>query len=416
MNKEISLDELNLKEYAQQRKIEQLRREMFSQRSEDISKEMNTLLEAEKELIKLEKERNTLITQQSNRGLVLSTKMEDSSNSVDGISRGDSDEEISIKVQVGMEYLPTSIYHLFTANNNPLIICEIKALHRDKQIKVTSYIEGYSAKAVNTIEVEANRMETLYQLPTLFPHLIKDITELTKATLHVKVEEIGGDIVREDSYTISLLSRNSAISNYYNPEKNELIDISFYLGVFVTPNQPEIIRFLRTIANFHQFKSLGGYQGNVEGDEEFKSGKYAVTQQVQAIFHALKATDLIYTNSIIDFNPHRNLYGQRVRLPKEALKEQQANCLDGTFLYASLLEACSLNPAIALIPGHAFVAWESWDGNGEWQFLETTMTSSHRFEEARHAGNATAKAHYEQDTLQIISINDLRAKGIMPME
>ena len=82
-----------------------------------------------------------------------------------------------------------------------------------------------------------------------------------------------------------------------------------------------------------------------------------------------------------------------------------------------MLEACSLNPAIVLIQGHAFVAWETWNGNEEWRFLETTMTSTHSFEEACKIGEITAKAHREEeDGLNIIPINELRARGVMPME
>ena len=418
MSKKTELDRLKIQEYAQKRKIEQLRSMLFSKKSEDISENMDRLLEAEEELLKLETKRNSL-TQNNNKSLILSAKVDDSKSSSEVVvrGRGKTKGEIEIEVNIGMEYIPTAIYHLFEPDDeSSLVICLIKATGTTKQIKVTSYIEGYSAKAINTIEVQANKMESLYQLPTLFPHLIENITELTKATLHVKVEEIGGDFVKEDSYPISLLSRNSAILSYHNPKEDETIDISEYLGVFVTPNQPDIIRFLRTVAEFHPSKSLGGYQGNVEGDKEFTSGKEAVETQVKAIFNALKAIELIYTNSVIDFNPHKNLYGQRVRLPKEALKERQANCLDGTFLYVSLLEACSLNPAIVLTPTHAFLAWETWEGNGEWQFLETTITSSHSFEDACMLGGLTAQKHLEKKNLKIIPINELRAKGVMPME
>ena len=417
MSKKTELDRLKIQEYAQKRKIEQLRSMLFSKKSEDISENMDRLLEAEEELLKLETKRNSL-TQNNNKGLILSAKVDDSKSSSEVVvrGRGKTKGEIEIEVNIGMEYIPTAIYHLFEPDELSLVICLIKATGTTKQIKVTSYIEGYSAKAINTIEVQANKMESLYQLPTLFPHLIENITELTKATLHVKVEEIGGDFVKEDSYPISLLSRNSAIHSYYNPKEDEIRDISYYLGVFVTPNHPDIIRFLRTVAEFHPSKSLGGYQGNEEGDKEFISGKKAVETQVKAIFNALKERELIYTNSVIDFNPHQNFYGQRVRLPKEVLKERQANCLDGTFLYVSLLEACSLNPAIVLTPTHAFLAWETWEGNGEWQFLETTITSSHSFEDACMVGGLTAQKHLEKKNLKIIPINELRAKGVMPME
>jgi hypothetical protein len=149
-----------------------------------------------------------------------------------------------------MEYLPTAIYHLFEADSSPLIIYLIKATDIDKKIRVTSYIEGYSAKAINTIEIKTNTAESIYQLSTLFPHLINSITEITKATLHIKIEDIEGEIIQENSCPISLLSRNSAIRLSFNPKKDKLVDISEYLGVFFTPNHRDIIGFLRTVANF----------------------------------------------------------------------------------------------------------------------------------------------------------------------
>ncbi len=53
---------------------------------------------------------------------------------------------------------------------------------------------------------------------------------------------------------------------------------------------------------------------------------------------------------------------------------------------ASLLEAASLQPAIVLVPGHAFVGWETWEGTDEWDYLETTMIATHDFDAARRRG------------------------------
>ncbi len=420
MNQETKLDNLRLKEYEQQQKIEQLRKSLFNQTNKTLSTEMDKLLEAEKELLELGKKRNSLEAEENRGGLIIDETIKSSTDSntvVRGRDFNQTKSEVAIEVYVGMDYLPTAIYHLFEPVENPLVLCNISVKGRGKKFKITSYIEGYSAKAINTIQVKADSTEYISQLPTLFPHLIKSITELTKATLHIKVEEIGGNIEREESYIIPMLSRNSILFSYFNFKTQKRINILKYLATFVTPNQPDIIRFLRTIGEFHPENSLGGYQGNELEDKEFKSGKHAVTLQVKAIFDALKATNLIYVNSTISYNPIRNIFGgQRVRLPKETLNEQQANCLDGAFLYASLLEACSLNPAIVLITGHAFVAWETWQGTDEWRFLETTMINKYRFEEACKIGDMTAQKHYEEESLTILPINKLRAMGVMPME
>jgi hypothetical protein len=95
----------------------------------------------------------------------------------------------------------------------------------------------------------------------------------------------------------------------------------------------------------------------------------------------------------VTFSPEEGAANQRVRLPRESLQDGEANCIDGTLLFASLLEAASLSPAIVLVPGHAFIAWETWKQKDEWRFLETTMIGKATFEEACHSAEAMAKRY-----------------------
>jgi hypothetical protein len=146
---------------------------------------------------------------------------------------------------------------------------------------------------------------------------------------------------------------------------------------------------------------------------------------VKALYDALKNTGQItYVNSLIAFTPEEGLSTQRVRLPRESLQDKQANCIDGTVLFASLLEGVSLNPAIVVVPGHAFVGWETWRDSDEWEYLETTMIGTHDFEAARKSGASTA-AFFQQlaaatdneNKFRRWSLGDLRATHrITPME
>lgn len=69
---------------------------------------------------------------------------------------------------------------------------------------------------------------------------------------------------------------------------------------------------------------------------------------------------------------------------------KEANCIDGTVLFASLLEGASLSPAIVVKPGHAYVAWETGPATDEWEYLETTMIGKNSFEEACKSGKEQA--------------------------
>jgi hypothetical protein len=165
--------------------------------------------------------------------------------------------------------------------------------------------------------------------------------------------------------------------------------------------------FLREAARLHPEEQLVGYQGSPDG----------VAAQVKALFDAIKKAEITYVNSVIDFNPQQGAASQRVRLPRESLADKAANCIDGTVLFASLLEGISLSPAIVIVPGHAFLAWETWRGNNEWRFLETTMIASSTFEQACDSAEKTA-AHYKRiQRLRMWPLRDLRAThGVTPME
>lgn len=175
----------------------------------------------------------------------------------------------------------------------------------------------------------------------------------------------------------------------------------------MTPNASSLTGFLREAARNHPEGRLVGYQGS-EADVE---------PQVKAVFDALKNTaEITYVNSVIDFNPDQGFSTQRVRLPRESLADKEANCIDGTVLFASLLEGISMNPAIVLVPGHAFLAWETWEHSETWRYLETTMIGSSEFEPACASAEKTAAGYRQRQQFSLLSLSELRAAGITPME
>ena len=109
-------------------------------------------------------------------------------------------------------------------------------------------------------------------------------------------------------------------------------DLTRYLGAFVTPNAPAIEGLLRAAVDLAPDGQFVSYQG----------GAAAVAPQVKALFDALQQKKLRYVNSVLAFSPEEGWSGQRVRLPRQTLESTNANCLDGTVLFASLLEAITL--------------------------------------------------------------------------
>lgn len=331
------------------------------------------------------------------------------------VTRSMATTKLEATIKLRMTHIPTATYHLLNEQESPLVEIEVKNGDlKPRRLRISSRLEGYSADAIDTIELDIrgrpNDKYTVKQLPTLFPERIDAVRELTRASVIVLVEEIGGTIETHESLAVWLLARNAAPLAVRDPSTGGWVDLSRYFGAFVTPNRREIMLFLRQAARRHPEGRLTGYQGDV-------------LLQVQAIFDALKQdADITYVNSLIAFNPEESARGQRVRLPRESLEEHQANCMDGTLLFASLLEAATLNPAIVIVPGHAFVGWETGQNSGAWEYLETTMIGANSFEEARAIGKQKAtfweqRAAAKPELFRRWSLRDLRAvHGVTPLE
>ena len=158
--------------------------------------------------------------------------------------------------------------------------------------------------------------------------------------------------------------------------------------------------------------TIAGYQGDI----------HFVERQVHAVYEALKALKITYVNTTICFGAGVGEHMQRIRLPRETIAHRSANCIDGTVLFASLLEATSLSAAIILVPGHAFLGWQAQDG-GEWDYLETTLLATGCFADAQRVGRDLISRHSKiaetngVPLVRRIGIAEMRSRfGITPME
>lgn len=400
------LEQLRQEEYELRLEVDRLRREVYGQGDPSaVDEYLAKLARMEKELKAIEDQIVTVLEDVSDSGLILdATRRSTGRRKIETTG-------LEAMVFLRMAQIPTSYYHLLDRNQDPLVSCEVYAADTNespRRVRVTSFIKGYSAKAVNTFEVAPNETHPFVQLPTLFHERIRDLNELTRASLNVLVEDLDGKVETQETYPVWLLARTTAPLAIRDPKTGAWRDMTRYLGAFVTPNAPSLMTFLRTATKHHPNGILVGYQGSTDN----------VQPQVKALFEALKEEgNITYVNSVIDFSPEQGFNGQRIRLPRESLADHQANCIDGTVLFASLLEGVSLSPALVLVPGHAFLAWETWRNSGEWKFLETTMIGSHTFEEACASAEKTAAKYKQQEQLTLWPLTLLRTKyAIFPME
>ncbi|WP_328472326.1 hypothetical protein OHA21_09560 [Actinoplanes sp. NBC_00393] len=408
------------KEYGLRLRVSALRREVFEQN--DPASEQSLLDElttAERALSKLDQSQSTdddpaELENQPLGGRIIDTAAAQTEALVHEVS-GEATTGLDARAVLRMAQVPTSIYHLFDRDANPLVTCTVRnASKAIRRLRISSFVEGYSGRAIDTVEIEPNQTATVDQLPTLFHHRVRDLTELTAASVNMLIEDLDGKVELHSTRALPLLARTTAPLAIRDPATGKWSDVTKYFGAFVTPNAPTLMQFLRVVAEQLPDPRMVGYLGS---DDE-------VVAQVEAIFGALKNTGIIYVNSVVSFSPEEGAAMQRVRLPRETLKDREANCIDGTVLVASLLEGISMNPAIVIVPGHALVGWQNRPDADTWSYLETTMIGTSTFAEARESAEKMVATYRDLATatsnpalFRQWSLSDLRTEhGITPME
>lgn len=369
-----TLEELTQSEYRLRLQVTRLRRLLYEH--PDAFQWPSLLAElhqAENELAHVESERQQAQGQDPrSMGLIVDTLK------LTGML-GSETTKLEAQIYLRLTHVPTGYVHLLDPQRDPLVTCRIRNADekRIRRLRLTAYIAGYSAQAVDTVEIPPRESTIVHQLPVLFRDRLESLNELTRAMLNVLVEDLENHQVElHRALPIWLLARTAWPMTIADPMTAERKEMTPYLGAYVTPNAPAVMRFARQVAERHPQRQLPGYT----------SDKSDVEPQVRAVFQALKQdAQISYINSLLAFGPEDGLALQRVRLPSEALEQRSANCIDATLLFASLLEAISLSPALVIVPGHAFIGWETAPNSDEWRHLETTLIATGAFEQASQA-------------------------------
>lgn len=147
-------------------------------------------------------------------------------------------------------------------------------------------------------------------------------------------------------------------------------DYAQYMAAFVNENHPAIDKILRAALDIPAMpvKSWTGTQ--VSPDE--------VLRQVWAIWYLFQRNRVTYSSITTVSDTRVDLLSQTVRPLGQALSTAQANCIDGTAAFASILRKIGIEPIVVLVPGHAFLGFYVDAQRTRPAFLETTMLNDQR--------------------------------------
>lgn len=195
------------------------------------------------------------------------------------------------------------------------------------------------------------------EIPWNYEALAKQTTS-TPVNVYFRFFDDEGKKV-EKLVTLFIRSINDCI--YYYKD----INLQFMFAAFVQEEHPEIDKILREGLNTKMTNRWIGYQN--DGKE--------VDLQIATIWRVLHDRGFVYSSITANTGDQGNVRSQAVRTFDNSLKTNQANCVDGTVVFASILKKIGIDPIMVLVPGHCFLGYFTDEKRTNVKFLETTMLS-----------------------------------------
>lgn len=310
--------------------------------------------------------------------------------------------------------IPLGIYHLMGTVGNQAV-AELHFYNhsgRVRNLRVEAEISGVTERQSRSVTLlKSNKREVLRLAPPLkADYDIAKIRSEMPAQLAVKITELdpkGGDkVLLDETAQVMLLPRDALPLRSFLGTDHQVQTLE-NVAAWVTPNSKAIDPFLAEAKKLHPKKMFVGEQADT-------------VSQVKAIYEALKARGVTY---VMDPTVATDLiFVQRTRLPAEVLASTNAQCLEGTLLFATLLESIGIKPIIAVVPGHAFVGWKTVaaDGTGgKPLFLETTMVGNADFKSAVKVAMARVQSedkagNFARGVSHLLDLEQLRKSGYKP--
>jgi len=264
-----------------------------------------------------------------------------------------------------------------------LLGVSIKTPSRNADVKVTIKENDLIAATTWTGKLaEANH--DYYIAPKMnykFDHLRK-VTQQIPLNVDFEVE-VNGKSLGDKTETLQIRSINDCPYGVANSEEtvdDENIetgsaDLGWMFAAYVNENHPQLDKILQEALATKIVDSFDGYQAKDPTD---------VVKQVFAIWAALQKHGIQYSSVTETPGGSPLVRSQVVRFLDQSIAMTQANCVDGTVLFASLLRKVGINPALVAKPEHMYVAFnlnESTDEDEqELMALETTYIGASEVE------------------------------------
>lgn len=183
--------------------------------------------------------------------------------------------------------------------------------------------------------------------------------------------EVDGESAGEKAETLQVRSINDcpfAVSNSEETLNDENFiagsaELGWMFAAYVNENHPMLDTILQEAL---ETKIVGAFRVTAHDPDE-------TLKQVLAIWSALQKRGIQYSSTTTTPGGSETVMSQYIRFVDQSLTNTQANCVDGSVLFASLLRKISIEPFLVTVPGHMYVGFYLGAGKSEFVGLETTV-------------------------------------------
>jgi hypothetical protein len=263
--------------------------------------------------------------------------------------------------------------------NSP-VLCEPHSFARVRvkssapltRVHVEVKVDGFSE--VSSCDATLENADQQYLIaPTIRwdTHKLAFVDQPAPTTVVFNVKANGADLGEQTTH-IQVRAVNDVPYKTTDPEGN-VRDQPYLFAAFVNENSPVVDQLLHEALQWHAIPAFVGYHGKTSD---------SVRMQVFAVWNALQHRNVKYSNITTPSGFSDKVQSQSVRFVDQTVRVSEANCVDGSVLFASVLYKIGIHPVLVMKPGHMFLGYyldaQSHETTQNLEFLETTMMGSGR--------------------------------------
>lgn len=271
-----------------------------------------------------------------------------------------------------------------------LLGVEVNCTASDTPIKVTIQCEDYFETSVFSGTMQtAGRYLISPKIKYRYDKLAQ-CEQAVPTSITYKVQ-IGNGPEEEQTLTCTMRSVNDCPFAMRSGDK--IVDISYTFAAYVNEQHPFVDKLLREALDIGIVSNFKGYQANDPKD---------VFLQVYALWDLLVTRDMRYSSITATAADSDVVRCQHVRLIEDSINNSQANCVDGSVLFVSLLRKIGIEAELVLEPTHCYVAFYANKEQTQRYAIETVLLGE-EVEASKLKGALAVKKAIPKDSRDEIS-------------